>query len=366
MKKIIFATLAVVIAVYLIYRGYERVPSDSWKEYKKLVKVWPSLKNEKIKSVIFTSFTSASPYEHEKYLKKPFKSSGFRVIAANIVEEWLPGCEIPKEKLPEYVEIMDRAVENAQKRGWGGCSTSPDEGKMLIVTERGKYIFCINGEIPEVAGGLPIICGGDWVSNELGRLFTKCCRPDLEYKYELPPKEKVVAVLLYLPKYSPPLALFGDKLLAEKVVFETKFPDNGGNGELVRLMRLRKFGMEINVEDKEIIIGKSFEPKRVFEGRDWLEKIMDAYEDALKEAKEKGKYYPCRPDPFNARIVFMTEERDCWKELGIDANSVFDDYVKSEQLKEYFDELGLTKELLAGAKPSTAQLVGEPNKTPQN
>jgi hypothetical protein len=59
--------------------------------------------------------------------------------------------------------------------------------------------------------------------------------------------------------------------------------------------------------------------------------------------------------PPAGRIVFMTQEKDYWKEIGIDANTVYDDYIKSEQLKAYFDELGITKELLAG-KPNTAEL----------
>ena len=38
--------------------------------------------------------------------------------------------------------------------------------------------------------------------------------------------------------------------------------------------------------------------------------------------------------------------------------------IGSKQLKKYFDELGLTKELLARAEPNAAQLAGEPNAVP--
>jgi hypothetical protein len=135
-------------------------------------------------------------------------------------------------------------------------------------------------------------------------------------------------------------------------LFETKFPDdpNGIQGlrRVYHFARLCRFGVETRIEGKEIITGTELKPKKIFEGRDWLEKIMDAYEIALKEAEEKEKYYPGRPDSFNAAIVFMTQEGDCWKQIGIDENSVSDDYIKSQRLKEYFDELGLTKELLAG------------------
>jgi hypothetical protein len=31
-----------------------------------------------------------------------------------------------------------------------------------------------------------------------------------------------------------------------------------------------------------------FEPEKMFEGRQWLEKIMDAYWAAFKQAEEKG------------------------------------------------------------------------------
>ena len=83
------------------------------------------------------------------------------------------------------------------------------------------------------------------------------------------------------------------------------------------------------------------------EGPQWLEKIMDAFETALKEAREKEKYYPGDPDVYDARIVFMTRDDDCWKWIRIDNNSIYDDYIKSEQLKKYFDELDLSAEIFA-------------------
>jgi hypothetical protein len=253
--------------------------------------------------------------------------------------------EVPKENLPEFIKIIDKAIKNAK----GLSARIPLLERMLIITSKGKYIFRIATDISEVDG--PKVYGEEWMSYELGKFIAKHCCSNLEYKYDLPPKEQVVAVLLYPPKYSPPLAIFGDKKLAERLLFETKFLDdpNGiqGLGELVKFTRLRKFGVETRIEGKEIIIGSELKTKRMFEGRDWLEKIMDAYEIALKEAKEKEKYYPGIPESFNARLVFMTQDGDCWKQIGIDENAVFDDYIKSQRLKEYFDELGLTKELLA-------------------
>jgi hypothetical protein len=34
--------------------------------------------------------------------------------------------------------------------------------------------------------------------------------------------------------------------------------------------------------------------------------------------------------------------------FNIGKSAIYDDYIKSEQLKVYFDELGLTKDLLSG------------------
>jgi len=274
------------------------------------------------------------------------RKRNFRVIDANVVKSWPLGYEVPEENLPECIKIIDKAMKD-KSPSWGFGGIDIWLGRMLIVTDKGKYIVHVETDISEVAG--PKVYGEEWT-----------CFPNLKYKYILPPREQVVAILLYPPKFSPPLAFFGDKKLAEKLLFETRFLDdpNGikGIGSLYKLTRLRTFGVETRIEGKEIITGNKLKAKHTFEGRSWLEKIMDAYEIALKEAEEKEDYYPGRPDHFDDRIVFMTQDGDCWKEIGIDENAVFDDYIKSEQLKAYFDELGLTKELL----------VGEPVLTPKN
>lgn len=348
-RRKIYIALALVLVVFLIYRGYERRPSQNWKEYRSLVKIWPRLKKEKIESIRFCQ--GESQY-NGTFFQEMVTTFSFHIIDANVVKEWPLGFEVPKENLPECIKIIDKIMKNAQRPWWlgGKCwRVSPLE-KMLIVTDKGKYIFHVVTDISEVAG--PKVYGEEWMSYELGKFLAKYCFPSIEYKYDLPPKEQTVAILLYPPKYSPPLAIFGDKKLAEKLLFETKFLDdpNGikGIGELYKFTRLRTFGVETRVEGREIIIGNQLEPKKIFEGRDWLEKIMDAYEIALKEAKEREKYYPGMPESFNARLVFMTQDGDCWKEIGVDENAVFDDYIKSQRLKAYFDELGLTKELLAG------------------
>jgi len=349
-KKWVLAAIALlVLVVYLIYLGYERWPSQNWKEYRSLVRIWQRLKKEKIESI---RFCTSLPDKNESFFQELVTTFSFRVIDANVVKSWPSGHEVPEENLPECIKIIDKAMKNAQRPWWFGGSCYPiwPSSKMLIVTGKGKYIVRVETDISEVAG--PKVYGEEWMSYELGKFLAKYCFPGLEYKYVLPPKEQVVAILLYPPKFSPPLAIFGDKKLAEKLLFETEVLDkaNGikGIGKLYKLTQLRTFGVETKIEAGEIITSNKLEPKKIFEGRVWLEKIMDGYEVALKEAKEKEKYYPGRPDSFDARIVFMTREKNHWKEIGIDENTVFDDYIKSEQLKAYFDELGLTKELSTG------------------
>jgi len=141
-------------------------------------------------------------------------------------------------------------------------------------------------------------------------------------KYFVPPIDKTIAILLYpscvgSDSYQPSV-LFGDKKLAEK------------------LMR------------------KSIEPKKIIEGRDWLEKIMRAYKEALKEAKEKNLHR--QGYEFMGQIVFVTAKKGYMQQIDVDVNTVYNNYMESELLKTYFDELGMTK------KPSSA----EPNEAPQN
>jgi hypothetical protein len=118
---------------------------------------------------------------------------------------------------------------------------------------------------------------------------------------------------------------------------------------------LYNFGIESKYEGGKIIpTSTELEPKKILSGREWLEKIMDAYEIAFKEAEERDEF-PFKNYYRSGKIVFMTQEKHYSKGIGIDANSVFDGYIKSEQLKKYFDELGLTKELLAGEPNEASQ-----------
>jgi hypothetical protein len=140
-------------------------------------------------------------------------------------------------------------------------------------------------------------------------------------KYFVPPTDKTVAILWY-PPYSDsgnyqPLALFGDKEITEK------------------------------------LMGESLEPI-IIKGRDWLEKIMDVYKTALKEAEE-GEFHRDGYTGYTlGQVIFVTPENGYMRAIDVDfdANTVCDNYMESRRLKEcfdeLFDELGLTKESSSG------------------
>jgi hypothetical protein len=334
-RRKIYIALALILAVFLTYRGYERclsqnptpredekIPPENWKEYESLVKIWPRLKQEKIESIRFCEAISLEyGYDLETDFQQNVNAFGFRERAADVVRWWPSDYKVPKENLPECIEIIDKVIKDAQRIRYRVSSLE----KMLIVTSKGNYIVHINTDISKVAG--PKVYGLEWMSHELGEFIVKYCIPSDERWYFVPPEEQTVAILIFSErKYDPmkglsahdsqiawpPIALFGDKKLAEK------------------------------------LMGRSFEPKMIFEGRAWLEKIVDAYEIALKQAKE---LHYRRKDIYTLKgwIVFLTQDEFYWKGIGIDENSVFEDYIiESKQLKAYFDGLGLTKELLAG------------------
>ncbi len=354
-KKIFLLLFVLVFVVYLIYWGYDKWPTQKWREYRSLVNLWPRVKKEKIQSIAFC----VAPYSE---LAKPEEDSFFSLFKNEIAETYgfhtrdesdVNSCsvefEIPKENLQECIKIIDKTMKGAGT-GWPFIHPVMHmfwQERMLIVTDKGKYIVKhIQAEISKEDN--PRVFGDEWSSNELGKFIAKHCFPEIQYEYSFPSRKQVIAVLLYPPKTSPSLALFGDKKLAEELLFKKEFPEpNGVHGiaNLYKFTRLKTFGIEVKKEGTKFIPSDELKPKHVFEGRQWLEKIMYAYETAIREAEEREKYYPGGPDPYNARIVFMTQDKDYWKEIAIDENSVYDDYIKSEQLKKYFDELGLTKEL---------------------
>lgn len=328
-------------------------PSNEWVRCERIEDIWKYLENEKVQKITFCVFEPD-----------------------NSPDKWWTWGEVVE---PEKIKHTLQLIRASKIDGYIGVICF---GRMKIITDRHKFIIPVTWDDKE-------IFSYRWESAELRKQLWKWGFPGPEYNYVLPPKEKIIAILLY-PNPSetvPPLALFGDKKLAEKLIFEPDVKDdpNGTKGPagLYKTTRLCQFGVKSKEEVGKYIYDKELEPKHVFQGRGWLEKIVDAYEAAIKEAEKREKYFPMGLDNPIGRIVFMTEDvnywkeeigidanaifsdtrspllpRDYWKEIGIDANTVFDDYIKSEQLKAYFDELGLTKELLAGEpNEATPELI---------
>jgi hypothetical protein len=293
--------------------------SGDWIEYQRIKSAWKYLNNENVQKIIFCCVNyDDSNLSPDNYI------DFWDIIEANKIEKTLELIRAAKKA--DNISIV-----------W--------HERMKIITDKYKFIIPVDVDDEEV-------CGFDWTSKELRKELWKWGYDHKVYQYDLPPEEQTLAILLYPTSFSPPLVLFGDKKMAEKLLFEKEFKDPNGTiglASLYKAGRLLKFGVKSKREElKSIPAVTEIEPKKIFEGRDWLEKIMDAYKTALKEAEEREKYFPMKLDNPVGKIVFMTRERDYWKKISIDANSVYDDYIKSERLKAYFDELGLTKELLAG------------------
>jgi hypothetical protein len=331
--------LYVSIMVLVIFGGNVLAASQKWRESRGLVSLWPQLQKETIESITFCSATAEELYTRcsNEYKEFPEENS-FRLRSDKDVKTWPVKYSIPKANLSECIQIIDKAIDNPIL-----CHCGLDE-RMLITTNKGKYIVWVFTEIKDT--NRPVVSGEDWGGFELGRFIAKYCCPDYNYKYSIPPKKEVIAIMLYPKEFSPPLAFFGDKKLAEKLIFDPNVKDNPkgliGLADLYKFGRVRTFGIETRKENGKTIWDKELKLKKIFEGRQWLERIMDAFETAIQEAEEKEKYYPGSKIAFNAKIVFMTRDSECWKEIVIGKSAVYDDYIKSEPLKAYFDQLGLT------------------------
>jgi hypothetical protein len=337
------------IMLLVLFSSGVSYSSQKWRESRGLVALWPQLQKEKIESITFCCADANELATRCNGYKELPEDGSFRWRSDIDIKAWPVKYSVPKANLPECVQLIDKGIDNPIL-----CKCGLDE-RMLVVTHKGKYIVWVWTEIKNT--NRPVVSGEDWGSYELGRFLAKYCTPDYEYKYTIPPKKDVVAILLYPRKFSGPLVLFGDKKTAEELIFEPKVKDNPkgiiGLVDLYKFGRIRTFGIESRKENGKYVWDKELKTKKTFEGRQWLEKIMDAFEIAIKEAEEKEKYYPGSPISFNAKIVFMTRNNECWKEIVIGKGTVCDDYIKSEQLKAYFDQLGLTEDLLSGTSNSS-------------
>lgn len=235
-----------------------------------------------------------------KYVQRYLRNEKVKKIAFGITD-FEKGEIVEPEKIKQVLQLISTAQEEINFP-----SIPPWDDKIIITTDKHKFVIPVRKEDKAIHGL-------DWTSKELYKKLWEWGY-GYKYKYNLPPKEQVVAILLYPHHYETahPLAFFGDEKLM-----------------------------------KEIMFGVWIVPEKIFDGREWLEKIVDAYSAALKEATERKRYFPEEVDNPVGRIVFVTKDVSPGKDISIDANTVYDDYIKSEQLKQYFDELGLTKELLA-------------------
>ncbi len=100
-----------ILVVYLIYWGYERWPSQNWKEYRSLVRIWPRLKKEKIESI---RFCQGENQHNETFFQEMVTTFSFHIIDADVVKEWPSGYEVPKKNLLECIKIIDKAMKKAQ------------------------------------------------------------------------------------------------------------------------------------------------------------------------------------------------------------------------------------------------------------
>ncbi len=297
---------------------FKPYPSNEWVHCERIEDIWKYLENEKVQKITFCGFDPDLP-----------------------PDDWRTWGEIVE---PERIKLTLHLIRTSKIEGYIGVICS---GRIKFITDKHRFIIPVEWDDKNVLSYR-------WKSAELRRQLWKWGYGKQTYKYIVPPKEQTAAILLYSkgPPNSSLAALFGDKKMAEELIFNPPVEDPNGIVGLAGLYKtalLRTFGFEFKKEaGKMIPASNELIPKKLYEGREWLEKILDAYETALKKAEEKEKYFPMELDNPVGRIIFMTSQTNCWKEIGITENTVFDDYIKSEQLKAYFDELGLTDELLAG------------------
>jgi hypothetical protein len=261
---------------------------------------------------------------------------GDKKLTEQLMAEELKGKPLEPKRIIEgrdwLVRIMNtynNALKEAEEKKF--LNRGGTNGKTIFVTSKNGYIKAIGVDANTVYDKymesklLKKYFDELGITDEMGRsgfdIDSLGLYRTLNKGEYVPPIDETTAILLYpldnCNLYTP-LALIGDKKITEK------------------------------------IMGISFEPKKLIEGRDWLAKIMDTYKNAQKQVDEKKSYLEsCRVDT-RWQIIFVTEKKGYYDLIGVDANTVYDLYMESELLKAYFDELGLTKELLA-AEPNTVR-----------
>lgn len=261
-------------------------PSKDWIECAAIKGAWKYLEKEKVQKIYFCY-----------------------VGNLDLLPDKWRGCEITE---PNKIEQILQSVRNAKKDDNGSAAWLD---RMKIITNKHKFIIPVGISDKN-------IYGYEWTSPELPKLLQKWGLI-LENKHDFPLKAEIIAILLYPlrnHRIDRPVAIFGDKKYVEE-----------------QYMRVG-----ITREDNKL-----FKPNILFESREWIEKIAEAYERGYEKNKEKEKRLLEHIEPPIGEIRFITPDGFYGTYIRIDANAIYDNYIKSEQLKAYFDELGLTKELLA-------------------
>ena len=184
-KKIVIMVFTIVVFVlFLIYWGHYRLPSQNWREYRSLVRLWPRAKNEKIESIRFCDapYSEIAKSDEDSFIsffkKEIIETYGLRTRDENDVKSWHITFGVPKENLDECIKIIDKAMKGT-KSSWLFCEPVMHmiwQERMLIVTNKGKYIVNhVDVRISNV--DRPEVYGDEWKSYELGEYLKKCGFP---------------------------------------------------------------------------------------------------------------------------------------------------------------------------------------------
>jgi hypothetical protein len=118
----------------------EHVPENNWQERVTLVSLWPRLQKESIECI------------------------GFCTEERTNIDSW--DCwNVPKEHLAECIKIIRNAMQNADPNSFDPMRVN--EGRMKIVTNKGKYLVRAEASASKVYGN-------EWSSSELGQFLMKC------------------------------------------------------------------------------------------------------------------------------------------------------------------------------------------------
>lgn len=178
------------------YYCWTAPPTDSWVECNKVKYVLRYLRKEKVKRIAFGRVDKGDE--------------------ETLTENWDDGIIEP-----ERIKLVLQLISTAKKEL---SIVYPYWGRMVIVTDKHKFIIPIDF-------GYQTIKGLDWTSEELSRkLWEWGYGP--ENTYELPSKEQTVAILIYHPEFryymiENPLVVFGNKTLAEEILFRVGFDKTG-------------------------------------------------------------------------------------------------------------------------------------------